>query len=226
LLLRGRLGRQLVRLQDQLLALASMVERALLDSVEYLYGRDLEGARRLIAADGRINAWRYEAEADALALIATQQPMAYDLRVTAAILHIATELERIGDYAKGICRVALWLGERPPAKQLPQISTMAAKSCSMLRRSIDAFVREDVDLARAIPREDEEMDALYNEVNRELLARIVAAPGAMEQANQMLWVAHNLERSADRVTNICERVVFTVTGEMKEMDSENGAPGI
>jgi phosphate transport system protein len=193
-MLRSFFGQQLWRLQDKLLALASMVERALIDSVEYLNRRDLEAARRLIAGDARINALRYELEDDALALIATQQPMAGDLRITAAILHIGTEL--------------------------------ASKAADMLRRSMDAFVREDVDLARAIPQEDDEVDALYNEVNRELMARIMAAPGALEQANQMLWAAHNLERSADRVTNICERVVFTITGEMREMDHETGVLGV
>jgi phosphate transport system protein len=225
-MLRSFFGQQLWRLQDKLLALASMVERALIDSVEYLNRRDLEAARRLIAGDARINALRYELEDDALALIATQQPMAGDLRITAAILHIGTELERIGDYAKGICRIALWLGEQPPTKPLPQIRAMASKAAGMLRRSMDAFVREDVDLARAIPQEDDDVDALYNEVNRELIARIMAAPGALEQANQMLWAAHNLERSADRVTNICERVVFTITGEMREMDHETGVLGV
>ena len=221
-MLRRFYGRQLSRLQNKLLSLASMVERALLDSVEYLQRRDLEGALRLIAGDARINALRYDLEDDALALIATQQPMAGDLRNTAAILHIGTELERIGDYAKGICRIVLWLGKKTVIQDFPQIAAMATKSASMLRRSIDAFVREDIGLAKSIAAEDDEVDALYNAVSRELMTAVMARPAALEQVNQLLWVAHNLERSADRVTNICERVVFTVTGELRELDVEDG----
>jgi phosphate transport system protein len=213
--------RELQRLQDEVLALGSMVENALTEAVELLKRRDLEGSRRLIAADNEINRRRFALESDALVLIATQQPMARDLRVIAAVLEVATELERIGDYAKGIARINLMIGPGPLVKPLIDIPAMAQRARAMLHEALDAFVRQDVEKAKAIPAQDEEVDALYNQVYRELMAIILSNPSAIDQANYLLWAAHNLERAADRVTNICERVVFTVTGRMEEMDSED-----
>jgi phosphate transport system protein len=212
---------ELQRLQDEVLALGSMVQNALVESVELLRQRDLAGARRLVADDRLINEKRFEIEADVMVLIATQQPLAGDLRVLAAILEIVTELERMGDYAKGIGRICLMMGEKPPLKPLVDIPLMARKVQSMLHDALDAFVRQDVELARAIPSRDDEVDHLYNQVYRELLTYIMGDPKTIDRATYLLWVAHNLERTADRVTNICERVVFTVTGEMVEMDSED-----
>jgi phosphate transport system protein len=197
-----------------------MVERAIIQSVNLLKRRDVAGARRLIAEDLRINEERFAIEADCLTLIATQQPLAGDLRTIAAILEIATELERIGDYAKGIAKINVIMGHEAPLKPLVDIPLMAEKALDMLHRSLDAFVRQDLALARAIPKEDDEVDALYNRVYRELLTIIMGDPRTIDQANYLLWVAHNLERTADRVTNICERVVFTITGEMAEMDTQ------
>ncbi len=220
-MVRQAFKRKLQRLQDEVLILGSMVENALVESVELLKRRDLEGARRLIAEDRAINEKRFAIEADCLVLIATQQPMAGDLRTLAAILEIVTELERMGDYAKGIAKINLMIGEQPLVKPLIDLPRMALKARDMLHQSLDAFVRRDVDLARAIPAQDDEVDGLYNQVYRELLTYIMADPRTIDQATQLLWVAHNLERTADRVTNICERVVFTVTGEMVEMDAEH-----
>jgi len=225
-MVRQTFERELQRLQDEVLVLGSMVENALIESVEILKRRDLEGARRLIAGDRIINKKRFAIEADCLVLIATQQPMAGDLRTLAAILEIVTELERMGDYAKGIARINLMMGEKPLLKPLIDIPRMAEKARDMLHRSLDAFVRRDVALARAIPAEDDEVDALYNQVYRELLIFIMSDPRTIDQATYLLWVAHNLERTADRVTNICERVIFTVTGEMMEMDTEKGLIGL
>jgi phosphate transport system protein len=215
--------RELQRLQDETVAMASMVENAIVESVEILKQRDMEGSRRLIAQDRLINEKRFAIEADCLVAIATQQPMASDLRVLAAILDIVDELERIGDYAKGIANINLMIGERPLLKPLIDLPRMAEQARSMLHRSLDAFVRRDIELARAIPAEDDVVDALYDQVYRELITYILADPRCIEQANYLLWVAHNLERFADRVNNICERVVFTVTGEFVELGSENGA---
>jgi len=139
----------------------------------------------------------------------------------AAILMLATELERIGDYAKGIARINLMIGEGPLLKPLIDIPRMAEKARTMLHRALDAFIQRDVALARSIPAEDDEVDALYNQVYRELMTFIMANPRNIDQANHLLWVAHNLERAADRVTNICERVIFTVTGKLAEMDVED-----
>lgn len=216
--------RELQRLQDEMLAMAAAVENAITASVEALKTRDMEGSRRLIAQDRRINEKRFAVEAECLVVVATQQPMASDLRTLAAILFIVNELERIGDYAKGIAKVNLMIGPGPLLKPLIDIPRMAEKARSMLHRSVEAFVKRDVALARAIPPEDDEVDALFDQVNRELLTYIMADPKVIKQANHLLWAAHNLERAADRVTNLCERVIFTVTGELVELDEEKPAP--
>jgi phosphate transport system protein len=224
---RETLEKELQRLEDELLTLGSMVENALVEAVETLRQRDAKASRRLIAEDRTVNVKRFAIEADALALIATQQPMAGDLRTIASILEIATELERMGDYAKGIAKINLMIGDEPYIKPLIDIPVMASKARDMLHESLAAFVDRDADLARLVPTRDDEVDALYNQVYRELIALIMANPRNITQANFLLWVAHNLERTADRVTNICERVIFTVSGEMVELDVEDtGVEGL
>jgi phosphate transport system protein len=216
--------RELQSLQDQTMALGSMVEEAIMASTDVLKRRDMEGSRRVIAQDRLVNEKRFAIENDALVLIATQQPMAGDLRTIAAVLDITSELERIGDYAKGIAKINLLIGEGPLLKPLVDVPRMAEKTCDMLHRALDAFARRDMETALAIPTEDDEVDSLYNQVYRELITYILADPRVIEQANYLLWVAHNLERAADRVTNICERVIFTVTGKMVELDVKE--PGL
>ncbi|TEU19256.1 MAG: phosphate signaling complex protein PhoU [Anaerolineales bacterium] len=217
-MLRQTYERDLQRLQDDVLALGGMVEEAITASVASLKRRDMEASERVIAQDQAINQKRFGIERDVLVLIATQQPMASDLRVLAAILAIISELERIGDYAKGIARINLMIGPEPLVKPLVDIPRMAEKARDMLHRALVAFAERDTDLARAIPEEDDEVDDLYNQVYRELITYIITDPRTLDQANYLMWAAHNLERAADRVTNICERVVFTVTGEMIELD--------
>jgi len=222
---RQTFAQRLQLLQDEILVLGSMVEEALGESVELLKRRDLAGSKRLIANDRLINEKRFALESECLVLLATQQPMASDLRTLAAILDITTELERIGDYAKGIARINLMMGEQPLLKPLIDIPRMVVKVRDMLHRALDAFVRRDAALAGAIPSEDHEVDALYNQIYRELLTYMMADPRTIDRATHLLWVAHNLERAADRVTNICERVIFTVTGEMKELDTDEDLAG-
>jgi phosphate transport system protein len=221
--------RELQRLEDEILALGSMVENVITESVDALKKRDLGESRRLIAYDRCINQKRFEIEAEALAVIATQQPVAVDLRMLAAVLDIADELERIGDYAKGIAKINLRIGKGRLLKPLVDIPLMAQKARSMLHRALEAFVHRDVNLARALPGEDDDMDNLYDQVYRELMTYVITDPASIEQANYLLWAAHDLERAADRVTNICERVIFTVSGEIVEMDVEDtgleGIPG-
>jgi phosphate transport system protein len=218
---------RLQQLTDEVLALGDMVEKALTGSVEALKGQDAEAARRLIAGDGAINKKRFAIESETLTVIATQQPVATDLRMLAAILEITTELERMGDYAKGIARIVLLIGSEPFVKPLIDIPRMAAKACEMIHQSLTAFIKRDPALARAIVPQDDELDNLYNQVYRELLTFMIADPSTIDQASYLLWAAHNLERTGDRVVNICERVVFTVTGEMIEMNGDeedlNGA---
>lgn len=218
--------RELDALKDEILLMASMVTTALNDAVEALKKRDLTTAQRLIEEDRIINAKRYELEDRCLTVIATQQPMASDMRLLAAILEISTELERIGDYAKGIGRIIIYLGGEPPVKSLVDIPMMAEKALDMLRRALDAFINQDEAAARAIPLEDDEVDALYNKVHRDLLEIIRQDPSRLERANYLLWAAHNLERAADRVTNICERTIYMITGELVEVDAERALAGI
>jgi phosphate transport system protein len=208
--------RELEHLQDEVLVLGSMVEKATLRSVDALRTRNLAAARAIEAEDTLLNRKRYEIEEAALLLMATQQPMASDLRRLAAIVHIVTDLERMGDYAAGIARICVQIGDEPLIKPLIDIPRMAEKASSMLRRALDAFVERDVAAAEAIALEDDEVDALYQQVYRELLMLMLANPRTIDQATHLLWVAHNLERVADRVQNICERVVFVVTGRMQE----------
>lgn len=210
--------RELKRLQDEVVALGEMVERAIIESVEILKRRDQEAARHLIAADRSINEARFAIENDALVLIARQQPMAGDLRMITAVLEIATELERMGDYAKGIAKIVLKMGNRPHIKPLIDIPRMAEKARDMLHEALQAFIEHNAESARAIPAEDNEIDALYNQIYRELMTYVIADPSIIQQTSYLIWVAHNLERAADRVINICERVIFTVTGEMVELD--------
>lgn len=212
---------ELDRLQDEVLALGSLVEEALVHSVETLKKRDFAGSRRLIAGDRVINERRYAIEEDAITLIITQQPMAGDMRLLAAILEIVTELERMGDYAKGIARINLMIGEEPLIKPLIDLPVMAQKARAMLHAALMAFVERDVQAARAIPKGDEEVDALYNQVYRELICYILEDPHVIEQANHLMWAAHNLERTADRVINLCERVVYAVTGELAELGTDD-----
>jgi phosphate transport system protein len=215
---RQTFDRDLQRLQDDLLALGSLVETAIMDSMDSLKRQDLEAAQQVVDGDRVINEKRYTIESTALILMATQQPMAVDLRLLASFLEISTELERMGDYAKGIAKIALLIGKQPLVKPLIDLPRMAEKASSMLHRALDAFVQRDVEQARRIPDEDADMDALYNQIYRELLTFIMADPSVIDQATHLLFVAHNLERTADRVTNICERIIFTVTGKMLELD--------
>lgn len=222
---RETFDRELQHLQDEVLVLGSLVENAIIESVELLKRRDTDGARRLIREDRRvINEKRFAIESEALTLIATQQPMAGDLRVIAAVIEIAHELERMGDYAKGIAKINVMMGDEPLLKPLIDVPLMAEKGRDMLHRALEAFVNRDVELARAIPKEDDEVDNLYNQVYRELLSLMMENPRDIDRATYLLWVAHNLERTADRVANICERVIFMVTGEFVEMDVDDPTP--
>jgi phosphate transport system protein len=210
--------RHLHELQDDVLILGSMVEKAISRSIEALKKRDLELARQVIATDREIDLKRYEIEEKCTELIITQQPVASDLRIIIAVLYIIVDLERIADHAGGIANIAIMIGDEPPLKPLIDIPRMAQKAIDMLHRSLDAFVKHDADAARRISAEDDEVDSLYDQVFRELLVFMMEDPRTVTRATRLIWVAHNLERTADRVTNICERVVFTVTGKIEEIE--------
>ena len=215
---RETFDRNLKQLMDEVLVLGSMVEQAVLESVAALLRRDLAASERIYAADQEINLKRYAIENECLTLIATQQPMARDLRTLAAVLEIITELERIGDYAKGISRINTLLGDEPMAAPMSDLQLMAERGLDMLHRALGAFIARDAETARAIPPEDDEVDKLYNHIYHEMISQVIKNPQIVDRANYIIWAGHNLERMADRVTNICERIVFVVTGEMKELD--------
>jgi len=215
--IRTAFHKKLRQIQDEILAMGSMVEKAIEQSVEALKNRDLDTANRIIKDDRNINRKRYEIEEKCIQLIATQQPMAGDLRNIICILNILTELERIGDYAEGIAKIVIMIGDEPPLKPLIDIPRMTEKTIDMLHRSLDALVNHNADAAREIATEDDEVDNLYDQVFRELLTFMAEDPKTITRATRLIWVAHNLERAADRVTNICERVVFFVTGKMEEI---------
>ncbi len=205
-------------LEDGVVELASMVDKAIERAVEALKRLDQEEAKKIVHEDLLINKKRFEIEEAAIELIATQQPMARDLRRIIAILNIIVDLERMADHAEGIAKIVLMHQDKPLLKPLIDIPRMAERARDMLRRSIDAFIRRDAEAARRIAEEDDEVDALYDQVYRELLTYMLQDPRTIDRATWLLWVAHNLERIADRVTNICERVIYDVTGRMEEIN--------
>jgi phosphate transport system protein len=215
--MRTAFHKKLREIQDDILAMGSMVSKALLRSIDALKNRDLELARQIITDDQKVNSKRFEIEEKCIELIATQQPMASDLRIIIAILNITTEIERIGDYAVGIARIVILIGDEPPLKPLIDIPRMAEQTVDMLRRSLEAFINRDAEAAKKISSQDDLVDHLYDQVFRELLIFMAEDPKTITRATRLMWTAHNLERAADRVTNICERVVFIVTGKMEEI---------
>jgi len=215
---RTNFERHLHELQDEVLILGSMVEKAIYRSMEALKNRDLELAKQVVDDDNEIDKKRFDIEEKCIELIVTQQPMAGDLRIIVAVLNIIIDLERIGDHAEGNARIAIMIGKEPPLKPLIDLPRMAQKAGDMLRRSLDAFINRDAETARKIATEDDVIDALYDQVFRELLTFMAEDGRTITRATRLIWVAHNLERSADRVTNICERVVFVVTGKMEEIE--------
>lgn len=216
MVIRKTFDQELQHAKDEILLLGSMVEEAVIASMNALKKRDIEASEAIYEKDEKINEKRFEIENKVMILIATQQPMAIDLRLLASILDVASELERMGDYAKGIATINIRMAGMPLLKPLIDLPRMADKATDMLHRALAAFVMMDAEIARAIPLEDDEVDGLYNQIYRELMTIIIQDPTTIERANFLLWAAHNLERMADRVTNICERTVFVATGQIKE----------
>jgi phosphate transport system protein len=210
--------RNLRELQDEVLVLGSMIEKALERSMQALKGRDLTLAKQVISEDQNVNKKRFEIEEKALDIITCQAPMASDLRILLAILFIVTDLERMGDHAAGNAKIALMIGDEPPLKPLIDLPRMNEKTIDMLHRSLNSFITHDAEAARKIVPEDDDIDNLYDQVFRELLTFMMEDPRTITRATRLMWVGHNLERTGDRVTNICERVVFMVTGKMEELN--------
>jgi len=214
-------SQKIQQIKDEILLLGSMVEQATLDSVKAFKHRDLDAARNIIEDDQTINDKRFAIENAIMILFATQQPLAHDLRLLSAMLLISNELERMGDYAKGVAHNAIRLGISDIPVPNRDIEKMAELGVSMLHRSLSAFVNENLELASQIPNEDDLVDELFNKSYRSIVNVMISSPSMIDDASFLLWVVHNLERFADRTVNICERTLFIVSGEMMEMDTSD-----
>jgi phosphate transport system protein len=215
---RALFEKQLSEIQEDMLVLAGMVASAVERSVQALRERDVELARRVITDDVKVNDKRYEIEERCLELIATQAPLAGDLRTIVSVLHITVDLERMGDHAEGIAKVAVMLSDDVPIEEYVDIPNMSQLAIKMLLSSIEAFKDRDAARAREICNMDDEVDTLYDRVYRKLIGIMAESPEQVEQGIHLTWVAHNLERIADRVTNICERIVYLVEGRILELN--------
>ena len=204
----------LTLVQEEIIQLSSMVEKAIYKSVDALKKRDVEASQQVIDEDDLIDLKQQALEECCIELIALESPIAGDLRILISAMMIANELERMGDYAEGIAKISVSMGNLPPLKPLIDIPRMAEKAVVMLRNSTQAFISRDVGLASNVVASDDEVDDLYNQVYRELLTYMLEEPGSIQRATYLLWVSHDLERVADRATNIAERVIYLVTGQM------------
>ena len=215
---RETLDREIRELQDDILVLGSMVEKNIKDAMTALKTRNTKLATEVFQADLKVNKKRFDIEIATLLVIATQQPMAHDLRLLAAILEVAGELERIGDYAKGNAKITNLINDALFQAPVLDLEAMSEVVISMLHRSLVAFIKEDEKAARDIPEEDDQVDEMYKSIYHKLVDMMIKTPSIIDHANYYMWAAHNLERTADRVSNICERAIFVVTGELTEIN--------
>ena len=209
---------ELERLQDGFLEMGVMVDRQIERATQALVERDGSLADAVIRGDEEVNRKRFDLDNQALRILAQQAPMASDLRVVVSVLSMVIDLERMGDHAKGIGPIVPMIVAEPRVKPLVDIPEMSLQARAMLNNALDAFVERDVEAAYRVGDADDGVDQLQDRVYRDLVDIMIKDPSTVEPSTHLLWVAHNLERIADRATNIAERVVFTVTGELTEMD--------
>lgn len=210
--------RELTQLKDDVVRMGEQAGEAIHRSVEALRNRDLDAAERVIAEDDTIDALHMSLEERCMRLLATQQPMARDLRTIAAVFAITIDLERMADHAEGISRAVKRLGIEPPVKPLVDIPKMDGLLQDMIRETLDAFRNLDAERARTVAKRDDAIDELRNRVLHELLDLMIKNPGIVPRALELLIVARHLERAADHLTNVCERIVYMVTGELRELN--------
>jgi len=215
---RATLDREIQELKTDLLAMGDMVDRAIDRSIQALKDRDMELARQIVLDDEKINAAEESVKDRVITTIATQQPMASDLRIIMAVSALVTELERMGDHAAGIAKITLRMGSLPPLKPLIDIPRMAEKGRWVMQEELKAFIDQDVERARQAALCDQEVDALYDQIYRELLIFMMDDPRTITRATYLLWVAHNLERISDRATNIGERVIYMVSSRTEDLN--------
>jgi phosphate transport system protein len=206
-------------IQNKVMAMGDMVTKDINRSIEALKNRDLKMAHQIIADDTKIDDMRFAIEDMCIELMGAQKLTIADRRIIVAVINIITELERIGDYAEGNAKIVVMIGDEPPLKPLIDIPRMAELTIDMIDKSLKSFVTRDVELAKHVVTMDNVVDGLYDQVFRELLTFMMVDPKTISRATRLMWVAHNLERAADRVTNICERVVFMVTGKMEGLET-------
>lgn len=216
---RSILDRDLHAVQDNLLRMGDLIDHSVERAMVALENRDVALARQIVLNDAQVNTLRFKVEEECLTLLATQQPAARDLRAVVAAMIIASELERMGDYAAGIAKTIIRMGEEPLAKPLIDLPHMAMECRAMLRAALDAYVAVDAEAARRVAHRDDILDEFYNQIFRDLLAVILHDPSTTSRALYLLFSAHNLERIGDRVVNIVERVIFMTSGELKELNA-------
>lgn len=210
--------KEIAQLQDEILVLGSMAEKAILDTMEALRDGDARWSQKIIEDDLLVNRKRFEIEDKCIFVIASQQPMATDLRSLVSMLFIVTDLERIADHAEGIARINILLGDEPLPRRLGYIPAMADRAVTMLGESLKAYIDHDVDRARRTCDADDEVDRLQDSVYDECIKAMLSDASTIQRNTYLLWTAHNLERIADRCTNIAERVIYLVTGRMEEIN--------
>lgn len=218
------LDRELQQIQDDLLRMGSLIDAAIGKAMKALSVRDLRLAREIVSEDAAVNALRFQLEHACLTIFATQQPTATDLRLVVATIILASELERMGDYAAGIARTVLRMGDEPLLKPLIDMPRMAEIDRQMLHDVLDAYVARDAVAAQTVAARDDELDNLYNQIFREILSYILEDPTSTTRALYLLFSAHNLERIGDRVVNIAERIIFMNSGELRELSAGPDAP--
>jgi phosphate transport system protein len=207
--------------KEEVLVMGNMVEQALGRAIEALKKRNLNLAHQIIADDKKIDEKRFNIENQSIELIASQRPVTADLKYVVAILNIITELERIGDYAAGIAKIVVMIGDEPPLKPLIDIPRMGDLTIEMIQKSLKSFIENDANEALQVISTDEVVDNIYDQIFRELLTFMMTDPKTITRATRLIWVAHNIERAADRATNISDRVVYTITGKLDELGASN-----
>lgn len=215
---RAEFDRDLGQLEAQVVLLGGLVEHAILTSLQSLKDRDIELAKKVIGDDDFIDDKRHQVEEDSVALLRREAPVARDLRRIFTILQIAGELERIGDYAEGIAKIAIMLSDQPALPELEEIPRMGDRAVSMLKHSLEAFLDRDSEVAASkafdVGPDDEAVDRMYAQIQAELLELMKQNPENVEAGTYLMWAGHNVERIADRATNIAERVVYQATGRL------------
>lgn len=218
--IRTGLDQELDKLRDMLFRMERLVNEAMQKAMDSLKRRDAELAQQVIRDDDVINALRYDIEQYCVTTIATQQPVATDLRTIMAAVHIAVEMERMGDHAAGVAKITLKVHEEPLLKPLIDLPRMASIASEMLYEGVRAFVNADTDAAEAIIARDDEVDALHDQIFRELITYMLEDTSAIRRATHLIWASHSVERFADRATNIAERIIFVTKGQLADLTSE------